>query len=140
MECIPIEELKSRAGFRLPELVFNIEKGLVSRFSAAVGDNSLKWAGQAPPSLIPALGFDHVYEILASGEDVAVLHGATEVEFFIPVLIGDTITMHADIASARERKTARGLTVFVNFDIEYINQEGNVVASCRQTALVNRDA
>ncbi|ADJ25688.1 conserved hypothetical protein [Dehalogenimonas lykanthroporepellens BL-DC-9] len=139
MERIPIEELKDRAGYDLSVLTFDIEKGLAGRFTAAVGDENPLWLEQAPPSMIPALGFDSIYEILSSADDVAVLHGATDVEFHNPVMIGDTITMVARIASTRERRTSRGLTVFVNFDIAYTNQRGDAVASCRQTALVNRD-
>jgi acyl dehydratase len=138
MEPIPITELKGKAGYELPPLMFDIERGLVNKFAAAVGDLNSRWETEAPPSLIPALGFDQVYEILASAETVAVLHGATDVEFIKPVNIGDTIVMKAVISSARERRTENGITVFVNFNISYINQEAAVVANCRQTALVTR--
>lgn len=139
MERIPITELKEKAGYELPPLVFDIEKSLVRRFAEAVGDVSQRWQNEALPSLIPALGFDRVYEILASSEKVAVLHGATEVEFLKSVKIGDTITMKAVISSARERRTANGITVFVNFSISYNNQDAETVANCRQTALVTQN-
>ncbi|MGI2336633.1 MAG: FAS1-like dehydratase domain-containing protein [Dehalogenimonas sp.] len=139
MERIPISELKEKAGYELPPLVFDIENGLVRRFADAVGDVSQRWKNEALPSLIPALGFDRVYEILASSEKVAVLHGATEVEFLKSVKIGDTITMKAVISSARERRTANGITVFVNFSISYNNQDAETVANCRQTALVTQN-
>ena len=139
MKSILVSELKDRAGYELPPLEFELEKGLINKFTEAVGDASPRWQTEAPPSLIPALGFDKVYELLASSEKVAVLHGATEVEFHLPVKIGDTVTMKAKIASARERRTATGVTVFVNFDISYTNQRGEPVASCRQTALVTQN-
>ena len=84
MERIPIHELKDKAGYELPPLVFDIDRTLIARFAAAVGDDSPRWRAEAPPSMIPALGFDRVYELLASSDKVAVLHGATEVEFFRP--------------------------------------------------------
>lgn len=139
METILISELKDRAGYELPPLEFELEKGLISKFTEAVGDDSQRWQTEAPPSLITALGFDKVYELLASSEKVAVLHGATEVEFHSPAKMGDTVTMKAKIASARERRTATGVTVFVNFDICYTNQRGEPVANCRQTALVTQN-
>ncbi len=136
MERIPIHEIKDKAGYELPPLVFDIDKTLISRFADAVGDESPRWQTEAPPSLIPALGFDKVYELLASSDEVAVLHGATEVEFHHAVTLGATITMKAKIASARERVSGGKTMVFVNFDIAYTNQLGEPVAACRQTAIV----
>ncbi len=136
MEPIPIHEIKDKAGYELPPLVFDIDKCLIRKFAEAVGDDSPRWQTEAPPSLIPALGFDKVYELLASSDKVAVLHGATEVEFHHPVNLGDTVTMKARIASARERISGGKTTVFVNFDIGYTNQLHELVAACRQTAIV----
>ena len=136
MDRIPIHELKDKAGYELPELVFEIDKTLISRFAVAVGDGSPRWRTEAPPSLIPALGFDRVYELLASSGEVAVLHGATEVEFFQLVSLGDTVTMKARIASARERVSGGKTTVFVNVDASYSNQLNQPIAACRQTAIV----
>lgn len=136
MERIPIDELKDKAGYELPTLTFEIDKTLITRFAAAVGDGSPRWHTEAPPSLIPALGFDHVYELLASSDGVAVLHGATEVEFFQSVSLGDTVTMKAKIASARERISGGKTMVFVNVDAVYSNQLNQPVAACRQTAIV----
>lgn len=136
MERIKIHELKDKSGYELPALVFEIDKTLISRFAAAVGDASSRWHTEAPPSLIPALGFDRVYELLASSDEVAVLHGATEVEFFQSVSLGDTVTMKAKIASARERVSAGKTMVFVNVDAAYSNQLNQPVATCRQTAIV----
>ncbi|PPD58301.1 FAS1-like dehydratase domain-containing protein [Dehalogenimonas etheniformans] len=136
MERIPILELKNKTGYELPILTFEIDRTLISRFTAAVGDGSPRWQTEAPPSLIPALGFDRVYELLASSDEVAVLHGATEVEFFQSVALGDTVTMKARIASARERVSGGKTTVFVNVDASYSNQLNEPVAVCRQTAIV----
>jgi hypothetical protein len=136
MQRIPINELKDKSGYELPALVFEIDKTLIARFAAAVGDDSPRWHTQAPPSLIPALGFDRVYELLASSDEVAVLHGATEVEFSQSVALGDTVTMKARIASARERVSGGKTTVFVNVDAAYSNQLNQPVAACRQTAIV----
>jgi hypothetical protein len=136
MQRIPIHELKDKAGYELPALVFEIDKTLIARFTAAVGDNSPRWHTEAPPSLIPALGFDRVYELLASSDEVVVLHGATEVEFFQAVSLGDIVTMKAKIASARERVSGGKTTVFVNVDAAYSNQLNQPVAACRQTAIV----
>ena len=139
MERIPVGQLKDMAGYELPELVFDIEQNVVSKFAAAVEDDSPRWRQEALPSLVPALGFDRIYEMLASSEEVAVLHGATDVEFYRPVQVGDTIEMKAKIASARERRSANGIMIFVNFDIDYLNQEGEKVVFCRQTALVTHN-
>jgi hypothetical protein len=139
MECIPITELKNKAGYELPEISFDIDRTLIGRFAAAVGDDNPRWQTEAPPSLIPALGFDRVYELLASADEVAVLHGATEVEFHRPVRLGETITMTAKIASARERVSGGKTMVFVNVDAAYTNQNGESVATCRQTAIVTKN-
>ncbi|KTB47439.1 FAS1-like dehydratase domain-containing protein [Dehalogenimonas alkenigignens] len=139
MERIPFNELKDRAGFELPVMSFDIDGTLIRRFAAAVGDRSPRWQTEAPPSLIPALGFDRVYEMLASADEVAVLHGATEVEFFQPARLGDSVTMKARIASARERVSGGKTMVFVNVDAAYTNQLGQPVAACRQTAIVQKN-
>ena len=136
MERMPIRELKDKSGYELPALVFDIDGTLLSRFAEAIGDDSPRWRTEAPPSLIPALGFDRVYEFLASSDEVTVLHGATEVEFFRPVSLGDSITMKAKIASARERVSGDKITVFVNVDAAYTNRFNEPVAACRQTAIV----
>jgi len=135
---IPISELKNSTGYHLPTLKYNIDSTLVSRFCAAIGDDSPRWHKEAPPSLIPTLGFDKVFEMLDSGPQVTVLHGSTEYEMYKPVYLGDTIAVQATLASARERVSQGKTSVFTSFDILYLNHKEEMVARCKQLAIVTQ--
>jgi acyl dehydratase len=142
------EELKNQVGVEWPPLVFEIEKGMIRHFAQAVGDPNPLWQdGEyaarssyggiiAPPTFVITLGFSRIERMLAPSPSQAVLHGSTELEYYKPVRPGDVITVTTRIANVRERQGKMGKTVFVTLDIGYKNQRQEVVARCRQMAII----
>ena len=143
-----IEELKSRVGQDWLPQVYDIEKGMVISFARAVGDSNPLWQDEeyarktgysgiiAPPTLVLTLGFDQLRQTLASDSSFTVLHGSTELECYQPIRPGDAITLITKIANVRERQGKAGTTVFVSFDMSYKNQRQELVARCRQLAII----
>lgn len=143
-----ISELESRIGVEGPPLVYDIERGMIKRFARAVGDPNPLWQDKdyadrsgyggiiAPPNFILTLGFDRVLEAFISDASLTVLHGSTELECHQAVRPGDVITVTAKIANVRERQGKVGTTVFITFEIVYKNQRQEIVADCRQMAII----
>lgn len=143
-----VERLKSQIGVEWPPLVYEIEKGMIRRFARAVGDSNPLWQDEefakktsyggiiAPPTFALILGFDQLQQVLTSGSSLTVLHGSTELGCYQPVRPGDVITLTARIANVRERQSKMGRTAFVTFGMTYKNQGQEVVARCRQMAII----
>ena len=143
-----IKELESQVGVEWPPLVYEVEKGMIRRFAQAVGDSNPLWQDEgyakktgyggviAPPNFILTLGFNQLQQVLALGSLVTVLHGSTELECYQPVRSGDTITVTTRIKNVRERQSKMGRTVFITLDMVYKNQKQEVVAGCRQMAII----
>ena len=145
---LSIEELKSKIGVEMPPLVYEIDKGMLRRFAQAVGDLNPLWQDEeyarkssfgsivAPPTFILTLGFDQIVHPLTQSPSQAVLHGSTELDYYQPVRPGDVITVTTKIAGVRQREGKIDKTTFVTFDMTYKNQRQEVVAKCRQMALI----
>ncbi|MCJ7763970.1 MAG: MaoC family dehydratase N-terminal domain-containing protein [Dehalococcoidales bacterium] len=143
-----ISELESRIGVEETPLVYDIERGMIKRFARALGDPNPLWQDEdyaeksgyggivAPPNFILTLGFDRVLEAFISDASLTVLHGSTELECHQPARPGDVITVTAKIVNVRERQGKVGTTVFVTFEMVYKNQRQEVVADCRQMAII----
>ncbi len=145
---LSIEELKSKIGIEWPSMVYEIEKGMLRRFAQAVGDPNPLWQDEeyaakssfgsivAPPTFVLTLGFDQIIHPLTQSPSQAVLHGSTELDYYQPVSPGDVITVTTRIAGVRQREGKTGKTTFITFDITYKNQRQEVVAKCRQMAII----
>ncbi|MFC2026722.1 MaoC family dehydratase N-terminal domain-containing protein [Chloroflexota bacterium] len=143
-----ISELESHIGVEGPPLVYDIERGMIQRFTRAVGDPNPLWQDGdyadrsgyggiiAPPNFILTLGFDRVLEAFISDASLTVLHGSTELECHQPARPGDVITVTVKIVNVRERQGKVGTTIFVTFEMVYKNQRQEVVAGCRQMAII----
>ncbi len=147
---LSVEELKDKIGTELEPVVYEIEKGMLKRFARAVGDPNPLWQDDdyaakssfggiiAPPTFVMTLGFDKVVERLTSDPSQTIIHATTELFCCLPVRPGDVITATTRIAAVRQRQSKAGKTAFVNFDITYKNQRQEVVAKCRQMAIIRR--
>jgi len=143
-----IKELESRVGVEAQPLVYEIEKGMIRRFAAAVGDDNLLWQDEeyaiksqyggivAPPNLILTLGFGGLLKKYIDDPSVTVLHGSTELECHRPVRAGDTISATSSVKNVRQRQGEVGTMLFVTFDIAYSNQKKETVAACRQMVII----
>lgn len=143
-----IKELESRVGIEAQPLVYGIEKGLIRRFAAAVGDDNPLWQDEAyaakscyggiiaPPNLILTLGFGGLLKKYIDDPSVTVLHGSTELECHRPVRVGDKISAVSSVRNVRQRQVEAGAMLFVTFDITYNNQLKEKVADCRQMVIL----
>ena len=137
-EPLTLEDLKEKVGQPWLKLEYPIESVMVRKYTEAVGDCNPRWKGKdarMPPSMIATLGFECAISALL-GLSAAVLHGSTELEVFLPVNVGDTITVEASIAGLREREMSGVKMAFLTLQKEYTNQRGQKVASCKQLAIV----
>ena len=146
-DSLTIEEIKSKIGVVEEPQICDIEKGMIRQFILAIDDPNPLWqdeehAGKskyggiiAPPTFIPTIGFGQFLQQIVPLVGTAI-HGSTELECYLPVRAGDTITVTTKIANVRERRSKEmGKMVFVTFDITYENQRQEMVARCRQMVI-----
>jgi acyl dehydratase len=142
------EKLKKKIGLDWPPVVYDIEKGMIRRFTQAVGDSNPLWQDDkyarmsnyggiiAPPTFALILGFDQMLQSLDLGSSLTVLHGSTELESYESIRPGDVITVTTRIANVRQRQGKTGEMLFVTFDMSCRNQKQELVAICRQMAII----
>jgi acyl dehydratase len=63
------------------------------------------------------------------------LNGGNRFEYFAPVKVGDTITAKGRVADVYEKEGSSGNLLFIIFETEYFNQDGQLVARLRSTAI-----
>jgi hypothetical protein len=139
-QVITLDALKDRIGIPWPPFVYLVEKGMVKRFAAAIGDNNPLWQKKQaliPPTLLPTLGFEQVISTMLEMKGI-VLHGSTELECYLPARVGDTITVTVTITSIRERRSEAGNLAFITLEKAYHNQHNELVARCRQLAILRQ--
>jgi len=135
-ETLSLAQLVDKPGYEFKPVVCEIEKGMVRRFVQAVGDDNPRWREEALPTLALTLGFDSIQEVLSSDPALTVLHGTTELESYRPLRLGDVVTVSARVDKVRQRQGKMGLSRFVTFEINCRNQRDELVARCRQMAIV----
>ena len=141
-------KLKEKVGLELEAAVCEIEKGTLRRFAQALGDPNPLWQDEeyavktryggiiAPPTLALTLGFSRIQQMLTLDPSLTVLHGSTELEPYQPIRPGDVVTVSTRIARVRERPGKMGSTLFVTFEVTCRNQRQEMVARCRQMAII----
>jgi len=144
-----IKELESRVGIDEQPLVYEIEKGMIKRFARAIGDNNPLWQDEeyavktsyggiiAPPNFVLTLGFGKILQDFISDPEITVLHGSTELESYQAIRPGDVITVTSTIRNIRDRQGEMGKMLFVIFVMLYKNQKEELVAQCRQMAIIH---
>jgi hypothetical protein len=135
-EALSLAELVDRPGYEFKPVVCEIEKGIIRRFVQAIGDDNPRWREEAPSTLALTLGFDRIQEVLTSDPELTVLHGSTELDSFRPLRPGDVVTVSTRVARVRQRQGKMGSSRFVTFEINCRNQRDELVARCRQMAIV----
>lgn len=112
--------------------VYEIERGMVRRFCEAIEDENPRWENETPPTFPCALPpRSLLHEILNPDLPLPrLLNGSSELEYFQPIRVGDTISVTSRLA--RVRKTA-GPRVFLVTEITWTNQCGEVAVRGRNT-------
>ena len=65
--------------------------------------------------------------------DKANINGGTELDFYRPMNVGDTITTVAKLADVKEKVGKSGSMIFLTVEVSYTNQMGELVVRCRNT-------
>jgi len=140
-------------------MVLEVEKGAIRRYVDALGDpNPLHWdegaakrAGfrtiVAPPGFFgwpakwgaagpffPPLR-EEVTALIADAGYTRGLYGGVEYDFFHPVLAGDVLSATPKVKDIYEREGKTGKMVFLVIETTYTNQNGQMVARARETAI-----
>jgi len=151
------EEAASFIGRLDPPIVRDVEKGSIRRYAEAVGnENSLyydveyarktKYEGIiAPPGFFgraikPPSAATGLPDIVVELQDALrqagyprVLDGGISYEFFIPVRAGDILVATPKIKNITEKQGKSGIMMLCQFDVTYVNQNGDVVANVTQS-------
>jgi len=149
------EEVTKFIGQAGPATTYEVEKGAIARFAEAVGDpNPIYWDEEyaknsrhgsiiAPPGFFgwPVRRPQADAAQMMRGPDMAkagygrLLDGGMEYEFISPIRAGDTLTVTSAITDIYEREGRTGKMAFVIRETTYTNQNGDVVAKTRGTAI-----
>ena len=111
-----------------------VERGAVERFARAIGDENPLFPDIAPPTFLRSLG--RAIPTLPDGESVPrALDGGSEWTYGAPVRAGDTITFSTQLEQLIEREGRMGPMLLATYLTEYVNQNGEVAATQRNTTI-----
>ena len=141
-----IEEFRKLVGVESEPQVWEVEKGHIRRHAEAVGDPNPLWRDEAyarktrhggivaPPLHLIDVGLvDFVDRLVDMAPDKANINGGTDLEFYRPMQVGDTITTVARLADVKEKVGKGGSMIILLVEVAYTNQKGEPVARCRNT-------
>lgn len=130
-----VERLRARIGEKGPQVEATVEAGHLRRFAEAIGDPNPRWEREAPPTFFVALapGSMHLAEAEEYGKGW--LNGGNRFEYFVPVKVGDRITATGRIGDVYEKEGSSGNLLFIIFETDYLNQDGQLVARLKATAI-----
>lgn len=134
-ESVISEELQSLLNVELGPEVYEIEKGFLRKFAEAIDDPNPRWREVAPPTLPAALVPTELLHRLcnASCPLKRILNGASELEYFHPIKLGDVISVKGSLTRLRQMEGKEGRTLFMIMDVTYTNQRGEVVVKGKNT-------
>jgi len=140
------EEFVKLIGVEAEPEFWEVEKGHIRRFAQAIGDPNPLWqdeecAGKtrhgeiiAPPFFLIDAGLvKFVDRLVDMCPHKANINGGTEIEFYGPMRVGDTISTVAKLSEVKERTGKSGMMIFLTVEVTYSNQKGELVAKCRNT-------
>lgn len=111
-----------------------VERGAVERFARAIGDENPLFPDIAPPTFLRSLG--RAIPMLPDGESLPrALDGGSEWTYDAPVRAGDTITFSTQLEHLIEREGRMGPMLLLTYLTEYVNQNGEVAATQRNTTI-----
>jgi len=146
----------SIVGKELAEISFPVDRSKLAELGRAFGDGDPVWHD---PEAASAAGFDAVptfptVTVLADhwraggvaglveaiGADLSrILHGEAEWNYFVPVRMGDTLTLRASVADVSKREGKRGgVMTMIKIDSDFTNQRGELAVR-RTDTLIERE-
>lgn len=134
-------ELKALLNKPGKPLVFDVEKGHIRFFARAIGDDNPlftneEYAAQsryksliAPPLfLVDACFFPFVEYVLQFNPLKANINGGSEIEYFLPVKVGDKITGVPQVIALEEKEGRSGRLLLVKVELTLTNQNNERVS------------
>jgi hypothetical protein len=134
-ESVISEELQSLLNVEFGPEVYEIEKGFLRRFTEAIDDPNPQWRQVAPPSFPAALVPTGLLHRLFNAKCTLnrILNGASELEYFHPIRLGDVISVKGSLTRLRQLEGKEGKTLFMIIDVTCTNQRGEVVVRGKNT-------
>lgn len=137
------EELRNLLDVEVGPQVYEIEKGMVKKFTEAIGDSNPLWRDMAPPTFLAALLLEELFSPLDSSSKIMaatrhltrILNGGNELEYYQPIKVGDVISVTGRLVNLRERESRAGKMFFLIMEMTYKNQNGELVAKVRNTII-----
>lgn len=139
-------EFKKLVGVESEPEVWEVEKGHIRRHAEAIGDPNPLWQDEgyarktryggiiAPPLHLIDTGLVKLVDRLVDmAPEKANINGGTELDFYRPMKVGDTITTVAKLANVKEKAGKSGSMIFLTVEVSYTNQRGELVTRCRNT-------
>jgi hypothetical protein len=130
-----IDRIKTRIGVDGAAVSAPVEAGHVRRFVEAIGDANPRWEKEAPPTFLVALAPVSLHVSDAEDYGQGWLNGGNRFEYFAPVMIGDQITAKGRIVDVYDKAGSSGNLLFIIFETDYTNQNGELVARLRGTMI-----
>lgn len=134
-ESVITKELEAMLNVEFGPEIYEIEKGMVKRFTEAIDDPNPRWLKEASPTfpaaLVPTAMLHKLLNI-----DIPLkrlLNGTSELEYLQPIKVGDVISVTAKLTRLRQMPGAEGPTLFMFTEMTYTNQRGEVVVKGKNT-------
>ena len=134
-EPVITDELEGLLNKEFGPEVYEIEKGMVRKFAEAIDDPNPAWREVAPPTFPAALVPTELLHKLVTAPCPLnrILNGASELEYYQPIKVGDVISVTASLSKLRKMEGKEGTTLFMIMEATYTNQSGEVVAKGKNT-------
>jgi len=140
------DEVRKQIGNKAEPRTYEVERGAIRRFAEAIGDpnplfnreeeaRNSRFGGMiAPPTFLRSMmaAFPEVKIDLPGNRG---LDGGSDWEYFVPIRVGDRITVQTKIADIRESEGRLGPMVFTTIETSYTNQFGQLCALQRATGI-----
>ena len=141
------KEIQEMIGIEIGPVTYQIEDWMIREFAEVIDDSNPLWTDSeyaqkkgfknivAPQTfLLNYLNLDQdEWARLVRCPLPNVLAGGSESEYFLPVIVGEHITVTGKLVDAREREGKGGKLLFLIFERTYKNQQGELVTRARQT-------
>ncbi len=135
-ESIVTEEMKSWLNKELNRVEFDVEKVLLRRYAEAIEDPNPRWKEIMPPNMFTAIFAEGGLVQYPFKTPPKLLDGGGEWEFFKDVRLGDTLTGIRKIVEYKEKEGKLGHMLFVIRQMEWTNQQGELVARNHSTSIL----
>ena len=130
------QSLSKDLGKSTTPITYDVEKGHIKRFAEAIGDENPLWRGATvPPTFTRAFIPSDEDESKPRDPGIRVLDAGSEYEYFKSIEPGDRITVVSKIAEVFKKEGRLGTMTFQVKEISFTNQNGELVATRRDTGI-----